>query len=148
MLSQAQAAIAAPKQNMVSYSSLSIKNPIPEGSALAPANAMLEKAIVAFPQGKTRDGYTNRNLVLMPNDDMTEIRTSKIGVDVNTGDIVFLPVGRGAPITTVEGVQSLIGFKGYGFDDGLKRDMVAACNFLPSKTAASTKQPTQHIKIA
>lgn len=148
MLSQAQAAIAAPKANMVSYSSLSIKNPIPEGSALAPANAMLDNAIVAFPQGKARDGYTNRNLILSPNDDKTEIRASKIGVDVNTGDVVMLPVGRGAPLTTVDAVQSLIGFKGYGFDDGLKRDMVAACNFLPSKTTVSAKTPTQHVKIA
>lgn len=148
MLSQAQAAIAAPKQNMVSYSSLSIKNPIPEGSALSPANDMLTDALVSFPSGKSRDGYTNRNLVLMPNADKTEVRASKIGVDVNSGDIVFLPVGRGAPLLTVESVQSLIGFKGYGFDEGLRKDMVSACSFLPSKTATSAKAPTQHVKIA
>lgn len=148
MLSQAQAAIAAPKANMVSYSSLSIKNPIPEGSALAPANAMLKDALVTFPQGKTKNGYTNRNLVLKANDDKTEVRASKIGVDINTGDIVFLPVGRGAPMYTTDAVQGLIGFKNYGFDQGLQKDMMSACNFLPSKTDASTKQPTQHIKIA
>ena len=43
------------------------------GTDLAPANAMLKDALVTFPQDKTKNGYTNRNLVLKANDDKTEV---------------------------------------------------------------------------